>query len=282
MTPSDPNTARLGSILERIVASKRAEVEALKSRISLQEMRARAAAAPAPLDFRAGVVRPGCVRLIAEIKKASPSKGLIRENFDPVEIARSYESAGAAAISVLTDAPFFQGSLEIFRAVRGVVRIPMLRKEFMIDPIQFYEARAAGADAVLLITSILTPAQLSEFYGLALDLGMTALVETHSETDVRRALTEIRPSLLGINNRDLHDERLHAILEHTGNMMPIINEIVGSSRTAPSIVSESGIHSADDVARLRDWGVSAVLVGESLMRQPDTVGAVRALMARSG
>jgi indole-3-glycerol phosphate synthase len=282
MTLSNSNTPSLGSILERIVASKRAEVEALKSRISLQEMRARAADAPSPLGFRSGVVQPGCVRLIAEVKKASPSQGLICEAFDPVEIARSYESAGAAAISVLTDAPFFLGSLEIFRAVRAAVRLPMLRKEFMIDPIQFYEARAAGADAVLLITSILTPAQLSEFYGLALDLGMTALVETHSESDVRRALTEIRPSLLGINNRDLHDERLHAILEHTHNMIPIINEIVGPSGTAPSIVSESGIHSADDVARLKEWGVSSVLVGEHLMRQPDTAGAVRTLMARSG
>ncbi|MFP4380911.1 MAG: indole-3-glycerol phosphate synthase TrpC [Candidatus Sumerlaeia bacterium] len=271
-----------GPILRRIVESKRDEVAALKAETSLEEMRGRALDQPAARDFRLALDLPGHVRLIAEVKKASPSKGLIREDFDPVQIAKAYENAGAAAVSVLTDAPFFQGSLEIFKTVRAAIGLPMLRKEFMIDPIQFYEARAHGADAVLLITSILTTDQLQEFFGLAEELGMTALVETHSRSDVIRAMTEIRPRLLGVNNRNLHDKNFHTELEHTSRMMPLIRDLAAQQNQAtPLVVSESGIYTATDVAHLRDRGVSAILVGESLMRKDDVEGAVKALLSRA-
>lgn len=267
-----------GPILQRIVESKRCEVEALLSETPLPVLRERAAAAPPPRDFRGAVTRPGRVSLIAEVKKASPSKGVIRENFDPVAIAMSYEAGGAQALSVLTDAPFFQGSLDIFRAVRAATGLPMLRKDFMIDQAQFYEARAAGADAVLLITCLLSDAQLNEFHALALELGMAALVETHSEGDVRRALAEIQPApcLLGVNNRDLNHPHLKTDLGHTEDMLPLIRQFSGPA--APPVVSESGIETADDIRRLDKMRVSAVLVGESLMRKPDPGQAAKDLM----
>lgn len=274
------NPEPFGPILTRIVASKREEVAAAKAEIPFEAIRARAADAPPALDFRKAIVEPGRVSLIAEVKKASPSKGVIREDFDPVAIARAYVEGGAAAISVLTDGPFFQGSLDIFRDVRQAVDLPMLRKEFMIDPYQFYEARAAGADAILLITSILTPTQLAEFHDLATHLGMAALVETHSSTDIRRALSETKPCLLGINNRNLHDPNFETDLSHTAAMIPAARDVLGT-RSLPPLVSESGIYTAEDVARLRGLGVSAVLVGESLMRQPDTARAARELMAQA-
>ena len=268
------------TILDRIVATKREEVAEARRLRPLAEVRARVGDAPPPRDFRAAVVRPGEVRLIAEVKKASPSKGIIRANFNPVAIARSYVGGGAAALSVLTDAEYFQGSLEIFAQVRAAVDLPILRKEFMIAPYQFYEARAAGADAVLLIASILSAAQLRDFHALALELHMTPLVETHSAKDVERVLTEIEPALLGINNRDLHDSHFRTTLDHTDRMLPVARAALPAGRALPPVVSESGIHSADDVARLAALGVSAVLVGESLMRQPDPGQAARELMAR--
>lgn len=274
-TELDP--ADFGPILQRIVETKREEVAAARARVNLGDMRARALDAPPPRDFLAAAARPGAVRLIAEIKKASPSKGVIRADFDPLAIARAYGDGGASAISVLTDAPFFQGSIEIFRAVRGASDLPMLRKDFMIDPYQFYEARAMGADAILLITSILSPAQLKEFHDLAHELGLLALVETHCEADIRRAMSEIRPALLGINNRDLHDPNFQTTLDHTGRMLPIVREMAGEG-ASPPIVSESGIYTNEDVIRLDAMGVSAVLVGESLMRQSDPEAAVRALL----
>jgi indole-3-glycerol phosphate synthase len=243
-------------------------------------MKRRAADAAAARDFIGAAAAPGRVRLIAEIKKASPSRGLICADFDPMAIARAYVQGGAAALSVLTDAPFFQGSAEIFERVRAAVDLPMLRKDFTIDAYQIYESRAMGADAVLLITSILTREQLVEFHALALILGMAALVETHSEEDLRRAMTEIEPRLLGINNRDLHAHDLRTGLEHTARMMPLVRDLA-AGRAAPPVVSESGIQTADDVARLRDMGVSAVLVGESLMRQPDPSKAARDLMSKA-
>jgi indole-3-glycerol phosphate synthase len=265
------------SILDRIVESKRREVEAVYRSTTLDAMRRLADSAPRARGFLGAVVRPGEVTLIAEVKKASPSKGVIREDFDPVAIAQAYESAGAAAISVLTDAPFFQGSLDVFRAVRRAVSLPMLRKDFMIDPIQFYEARAAGADAVLLIASILSDARLEEFHALAIELGMTPLVEIHGEADLRRVVPGLAPRLLGINNRDLSHPVLKTDIEHTGRMVPLVRDLAGDS-SLPPIVSESGIHGPDDVNRLRLMGVSAILVGESLMRQPDPGRAARILM----
>jgi len=275
-----------GHLLERIVRAKREEVEARRARMPLAEVRARSADAPPPRDFLSAVaggtpLAAGTrVRLIAEIKKASPSRGVIREDFDPLAIARAYAAGGADALSVLTDTPFFQGSVEIFESVRRETELPMLRKDFMIAPYQFYEARAMGADAVLLITSILTPGQMAEFHELARALGMAALVETHSERDIRRAMTEIRPLLLGINNRDLDDPSFRADIRHTGRVLPVVRESAGAG-PMPAIVSESGIHTADDVALLRDLGVTAILVGESLMRQPDPAEAARALMAKA-
>ncbi|HBF34976.1 TPA: indole-3-glycerol phosphate synthase TrpC [Candidatus Sumerlaeota bacterium] len=270
----------LGPILQRIMESKRREVEALRREISIDELRARAADAPPARDFRAAVTRPGGVRLIAEVKKASPSKGLIREDFDPVAIAKAYEAGGAAALSVLTDAPFFQGSVEIFQAVRAAVDLPMLRKDFMIDEAQFYESRAMGADAVLLITCMLTARQMAEFHALALELGMAVLVETHSQDDVRRALSELEPApcLLGINNRDLNHPEMKTDLGHTEDMLPLIRQFAGVN--TPPIVSESGIYTPDDVKELGRMRVSAVLVGESLMRQPDPGAAARELMGK--
>ncbi|MBN1866915.1 indole-3-glycerol phosphate synthase TrpC [Candidatus Sumerlaeota bacterium] len=270
----------MGPILRRIVDAKRREVEDIYRATTLDAMRRLAAAAPEPRDFLGAVARPGCISLIAEVKKASPSKGVIREDFDPVAIARAYESAGANAISVLTDALFFQGSLDAFRSVRSAVSLPMLRKEFMIDPIQFYEARAEGADAVLLIASILSDAQIREFHALSLDLGMTPLVETHSEIDLRRVMTHLAPRLLGINNRDLSDAALATDLDHTARMLPLVRELAGD-KGSPPIVSESGIYAPDDVNRLHLAGVSAILVGEFLMRQPDPGRAARVLMSRS-
>ncbi|HPS01783.1 MAG TPA: indole-3-glycerol phosphate synthase TrpC [Candidatus Sumerlaeota bacterium] len=273
------DTSKFGPILQRIVEAKEVEVARARAALPLDEVRARALDRPPARDFRGALVRPGEVRLIAEVKKASPSKGLIRPDFDPEAIARAYEAGGAACISVLTDAPFFQGSSEIFAQVRNAVDLPLLRKEFMIDEYQFYEARAMGADAVLLITSILTPTQLADFHGLAQSLGMAVLVETHSEEDLRRALTEIQPCLLGINNRDLHDSNFKTSIDHTERMLPVIRERTGGP--LPPVVSESGIYTADDVLRLRRLGISAVLVGESLMRQPDPGAAARALMVHA-
>lgn len=268
------------TILDKIVATKREEVAEARRRRPLAEVRARVADAPPPRDFRTAIVHAGEVRLIAEVKKASPSKGIIRSDFDPVAIARSYVAGGAAALSVLTDAQYFQGSLEIFAQVRAAVDLPMLRKEFMIAPYQFYEARAAGADAVLLITSILSSAELRDFHALALELRMTPLVETHSAEDLERVLSEIEPALLGINNRDLSHPQFHTTLEHADRMLPLARAALGAGRALPPIVSESGIHTAEDVAHLASLGVSAVLVGESLMRQPDPGLAARELMAR--
>lgn len=281
MNSIDSSDSKLGPLLQPIVEAKRREVIERRARLSLAEVQSRATDASPARDFFSAVVRSGQIRLIAEVKKASPSRGVIRPDFDPVTIAKSYVAGGAAALSVLTDEPFFQGSTAIFEAVRAAVDLPMIRKDFMIDPYQFYEARAMGADAVLLITSILTDAQLSEFHALARSMGMTVLVETHSEEDIHRALATLQPQLLGVNNRDLHHGAFRTDIEHTARMLPIIRALAPSG-VVPSIVSESGIHTPADVARLRELGVSTVLVGESLMRQPDPGEAARVLMAQAG
>ncbi len=267
-----------GPILTRIIVSKQEEVARLHASTTLDALRRAAEAASPARDFARAVQREdGAMALIAEVKRASPSKGLIREDFDPVAIAEAYASGGASALSVLTDGPFFQGSLDIFRAVRASVDLPMLRKDFMIDPWQIYEARAAGADAILLITSILEPEQLRSFQALAHELGMAALVETHSDADIRKVFEAIRPVLLGVNNRDLQHAQFCTELEHTIRMLPLIRDLSAPGPT-PAVVSESGIRSNEDVVWLSREGVSAVLVGESLMRQADLDLAVRQLM----
>ncbi len=252
------------SILQKIVAHKRGEVEARRAarpQVSL-------AAAPPVRDFEAAL-RGESVRLIAEVKQASPSKGTFREDFDPVAIARVYADHGAAAISVLTDEAFFRGHDRYLEAVRAAVDVPLLRKEFIIDAWQVAESRALGADAVLLIVAILTPAQLREFQQRAWDLGMAALVETHSREEVQVAL-EAGARLLGVNNRNLHT--FETTLETTERLtagLPADPERL--------LVSESGIYTAADVARVARCGARAVLVGEALMREGDPAARVREL-----
>ncbi len=266
----------MSDILAQIVQEKRREVAQAMSRESLEAIRQRAAEQPEPRDFFSAVTDPrGTLRVIAEVKRASPSAGVIRPDFDPVAIARDYAANGAAAISCLTDEKFFQGSLAYIKAIKAAVSLPVLRKDFLIDPYQVYEARAAGADAVLLIAECLNTSELMDLMILAAELRMTALVEVH---DVEKLL-KVRPhlgfpdprgTLLGINNRNL--KTMTTDLSHTLRLLEMVEN--------PDIlVSESGIRTRADVARLRAAGVHRILVGEHLMRQPDVGAALRELIA---
>jgi indole-3-glycerol phosphate synthase len=243
-------------ILSRIVAHKRAEISDLGGRIA--ELRERAAAMPAARDFRSALSRHGAVALIAEVKRRSPGAGAIRPDLDPVDLARGYASAGASAISVLTDREFFAGSLEDLAAVRSAVPVPVLRKDFILSEPQVWEARAAGADAVLLIVAILDAARLEGLRALAEELGMTVLVEVHDAAEMERAL-DAGASVVGINNRDLRNFTTR--LDTTLDLLSTVPEGI-------VLVSESGIRTRDDVARLGAAGVDAVLVGEALLRAP--------------
>jgi indole-3-glycerol phosphate synthase len=256
-----------GTILERIVASKRRELEAARARVPEEVLRRRLAEAPPVRDFRAALERTGGVQIIAEVKKASPSAGLLRADFDPVAIARVYEENGAACISVLTDEPFFQGSLAHLSAIRAVNSRPLLRKDFLLDRYQLLEARCAGADAVLLIAEILEDAALAGLLRQARELGMEALVELHDADNLPRVVAA-GARLIGINNRDLRT--FVTRLEHT-------LELAGQLPGGCCLVSESGIRTRDDVLRLQRGGVRAVLVGETFMRAPDIGAALREL-----
>jgi indole-3-glycerol phosphate synthase len=233
-------------------------------------VRRRAADAAPARAFLAAVQGPP-IRLIAEVKGASPSAGTIRSAFDPAEVAGTYARAGAAAVSVLTDARFFRGADEHLVAVRRAVEIPVLRKDFVLEPYQVYEARAIGADAVLLIVAILEAGALRDLQGLAADLGMAALVEVHTEDELRRAL-DARPALLGINNRNL--DTLETTLETTRRLRP---------RVPPGIVvvGESGVEERAHVEEMERIDVDAVLVGTALMRSADPASRVRELLGRS-
>jgi indole-3-glycerol phosphate synthase len=260
-------------ILERILATKVQEVAAARAARPLAEVKAAAAAAPAPRGFRRALAEAGAtgpVRVIAEVKKASPSKGLIRPDFDPVAIARAYEGAGAACLSVLTDEQYFQGSLTYLSQIRSAVGLPLLRKDFVIDPYQVYEARAAGADAILLIVAAFPadPAPMQELAALAADLGLDVLTEVHTAAELEIALASTAP-LIGINNRDL--KTFHTTLDVTFQLAPR----VPADRL---LVSESGIATHADLVRLAGAGAKAVLVGESLMRQPDVGQALVTLL----
>jgi indole-3-glycerol phosphate synthase len=259
------------TILDEIVATKRVEIREAKVRTPESEVRAAMESAPPVRDFFAAVSRPGAVRLIAEVKKASPSKGLLRADFDPAEIARTYERHGASAISVLTDERYFQGSLENLRRVRRAVGVPVLRKEFILDPYQVLEARAAGADAVLLIAECLDDRALAELYQSIRALGMTALVELYDPENLPRVLA-IGARLIGINNRDLRS--FQTDLEHSLRM----RRQVPADR---ALVSESGIRTHADVERLAAAGVQAMLVGESLVVRPDIGAAVDELLGNA-
>ena len=251
------------SVLQKIVAHKKGEVAVRKSDrpcISLQ-------CAPPVRDFTAAL-RGDTVRLIAEVKQASPSKGVMRADFDPVALARAYADNGAACISVLTDEEFFKGHDRYLTAIREAVDVPVLRKEFIIDRWQIDESRALGADAILLIVAILTSQELREFQGRAHELGMSTLVETHTTEELRIAL-EMDAPLIGINNRNLHT--FETSLETTERLAALATD---HDRL---LVSESGVYTAADVARVARCGARAVLVGEALVREGDVADKVREL-----
>jgi indole-3-glycerol phosphate synthase len=256
------------TILDKIVADKQREVAAAKLRAPEQQLRDSLADAPPVRDFFAALEGRGTIRLIAEVKKASPSRGVIRADFHPVEIAGTYQRHGATCISVLTDETYFQGSLDYFRRIRAAVTLPLLRKDFIIDPYQVIEARAAGADAVLLIAECLDERQLHTLHEAIVSLGMTPLVELYEPGNLPRVLS-LGARLIGINNRDL---RTFAVdLEHTIRMR---REIPADRR----VVGESGIRCRADVELLERCGVDAMLVGETLMACPDIGAAVDELL----
>jgi indole-3-glycerol phosphate synthase len=261
----------MSDVLARICADKAREVEARRARIDLATMEHRAAAAPPPRGFRAALergFRPGRPALIAEIKKASPSRGLIRADFDPPVLARAYRAGGASALSVLTDTPYFQGDDAHLQAARAAVDLPALRKDFMLDAYQIVEARAIGADCVLLIMAALAPAQSRALNGLARDLGLDVLAEVHDPRELDQAL-ELDGAMLGVNNRDLRTLRVDlAQFERLAERAP----------TDRFLVAESGLKTAADVRRVAAAGARAILVGESLMSQVDVADATRALL----
>ena len=249
-------------ILQRILARKVEEITARSQQVSLAELSARVADLPPTRGFAAAIeskIEAGLPAVIAEIKKASPSQGVIRADFDPAAIAMSYASAGAACLSVLTDADFFQGSEAYLQQARSACELPVLRKDFTIDAYQVYEARAIGADCILLIVAALGDTSLLELSLLAADLDLDVLVEVHDETELERAL-DIPAPLIGINNRNLRtfETSLDTTLQ--------LRKRVGNERV---LVTESGIHTPADVARMREAGIGAFLVGEAFMRARD-------------
>lgn len=266
-------TTTPGTFLDRIVEATRHRLAAQRAAIPLDTQRARAQAAPPARDF-AGALRParfGSARLIAEIKRASPSKGLLANDFDPVARARAFESGGAAAISVLTEPEFFLGSLAHLSAVREAVSLPILRKDFVLDPYQLYEARAAGADAVLLICALLDDAELRQLLDLARSLGMEALVEAHDADEARRAVA-VGARVIGVNSRDLRTFFMDPDI--VARLRPLVPE-------DRIFAAESGIADADGAVRARASGADAILVGEALMR-PDDPHPLTHVLARAG
>jgi indole-3-glycerol phosphate synthase len=252
----------VSTILDKIVASKRREIDEARRRVPDHDLEARLAQAPPVRDFRAALARPDGIQIIAEVKKASPSAGVLRADFDPLAIARIYAQHRAAAISVLTDEPFFQGHLSSLSLIRGQESPPLLRKDFILDRYQLLEARGAGADAILLIAEILDGNGLPRLLRETHELGMEALVELYDASNLPRVL-DSGASVIGINNRNLRT--FETRLEHTLDLV---------ARVPPNccLVSESGIRTRQDVLRLQAAGVRAVLIGETFMRAPD-IGA---------
>ena len=262
-------------ILEKIVWEKDREVAAARERVPLAQLKQQLEALPAPRDFLAAL-RSSCRKpaVIAEVKKGSPSKGVIREDFDPVAIARGYAAGGASCLSVLTDKQFFQGGFDVLVQVRQVVDLPLLCKDFILSPYQLYQARAAGADAALLIAAILTDQDMGYLLKVARSLGLTVLVEVHDAEEMERVLALDGVQLIGINNRDL--ATFHTDLATTEQLTAAYGPQIRAKGAL--LVSESGLFSRDDLDRVQSAGADAVLVGESLMRQSDVTAALEALI----
>ncbi|MCC5876847.1 MAG: indole-3-glycerol phosphate synthase TrpC [Candidatus Sumerlaeia bacterium] len=268
--------SQVPDILKKIIDVKKEEVAVLKQRPGAASLVEMAGSGPPPRPFldalRRASERDGRPALIAEVKKASPSKGVIREDFDPVTIASAYERGGATCLSILTDVSFFQGRIDYIGQVLGTVSLPLLRKDFIIDTIQILEARAAGADAILLIAACLDPGELVDLHHQATELGLDVLVEFHDEEEWERVTaTGFTPHLCGINNRNLRD--FSVSLDITARLAPAIIE------AGALLVAESGIFTPADVRELAGHGAKAILVGESLMRQEDVEVATRNLLA---
>ena len=266
LRPTPPRS----DILQTILVRKAEEVAARAVQIPFADIRARAEDMPSTRGFARAIesrIAAGDAAVIAEVKKASPSKGVIRADFDPAAIARSYEAGGAACLSVLTDIDFFQGADAYLQQARAACALPVLRKDFTIDPYQVHEARALGADCILLIVAALSDGQLAELSGIALQLGLDVLVEVHDIDELERAI-QVPVPLLGVNNRSLRT--FEVSLDTTLSL----RDAVPRDRR---LVTESGIHTAADVARMRGEGIEAFLVGEAFMREPDPGDALRRL-----
>jgi len=255
-------------VLKKIAAYKADEVEALRDDISIEELREIAHDLTPPRGFAKAIQAQSGPALICEVKKASPSKGIIREDFDPVAIAQAYTEGGAACLSVLTDGPGFMGSPAIFKQVRGATELPLLRKDFMLDPIQIAESAAMGADCVLVIMAMIDDETAKSLMEEAAALGMDALVETHDEAELARAVN-LGATFIGINNRDLRT--FNTTLDTFTQLAPNVPDGV-------TLIAESGIFLREDIEQLAKHGAQGYLIGESLMRQDDVAGAVRGLL----
>ncbi len=260
-------------ILAKIARYKREEVKALLSKTPIAQLESLAKAQAPARGFATALRARAKIgpALIAEVKKASPSKGLIREDFNPAAIARAYQSGGAACLSVLTDGPSFQGSEAAFHAARGAVTLPVLRKDFMVDAAQIIESRAMGADCILIIMAMVDDALARDLFNHAARLGMDALIETHTPQEVERAL-KLGGQLIGINNRNLRTFKTD---------LESFNALAANIPSSALLVAESGIFTSDDILRLAGFGAQAYLVGESLMRQDDVERATRALLGKT-
>lgn len=262
--------SRTSNILNKILDTKREEIRLTSGYRPLSELAVEVQSAPSVRDFEEAIrskIAAGQSAVIAEVKKASPSKGVIREHFDPIEIAQSYERHGAACLSVLTDRDYFMGAAEYLVAARSATQIPVLRKDFIIDPYQIYEARCMGADCILLIVAALEQSQMENLERVAMQLGMSVLVEAHSREEFERA-TRLQTTLIGVNNRDLRS--FETSLQTT---LSLLSDLP-SGRI---LITESGIHRREDVALMRDRGINAFLVGEAFMRQQDPGLALKSL-----